>query len=220
MPSWGKTDNAANSVLWAPQQLKVEANTSTRDALFGNTSSDSYFTGATHGQYGVDDAEMQAARAGSGTKAAHAGWILRTEGSGGRAGRVHNEVLVAMSSMTGDAEDAAFADLAILITSQPSNASANASANETATFTVAAVTEPAGGSLTYAWQYSANVADSGSWAAAAGEDGVTGATGATLSVNSAAVNTSVIDDGAAFRVVISATGADAVTSENAILTIT
>lgn len=220
MSQWGKNDNAANSVLWAPQQLKVEANTTTRDALFGNTTADAYFTGATHGQYGVDDSETAAARAGAGAKAAHAGWVLRTEGSGGRAGRVHNEVLVAMSSMTGDAEDTVFPDLAILITSQPSNASANSAANETADFVVVAVTDPAGGSITYQWQYSANVADTGSWASVSGADGVSGDTTATLSVNSAAVNTAVIDDGTAFRVVLSSTGATTVNSDPAYITIT
>ena len=30
---------------------------------------------------------------------AHAGWVLRTEGSGGRAGRVQYETLVAMGSL-------------------------------------------------------------------------------------------------------------------------
>lgn len=35
----------------------------------------------------------------------HAGWVLRTEGTGGRAGRVQYETLVAMGSMTGDASD-------------------------------------------------------------------------------------------------------------------
>ena len=30
---------------------------------------------------------------------AHAGWVLRTEGTGGRAGRVQYEVLVAMGSL-------------------------------------------------------------------------------------------------------------------------
>ena len=35
----------------------------------------------------------------------HAGWVVRTEGSGGRAGRVQYETLVAMSSIQGDAED-------------------------------------------------------------------------------------------------------------------
>jgi hypothetical protein len=35
----------------------------------------------------------------------HAGWVLRKEGTGGRAGRVHYETLVAMGSMTGDGDD-------------------------------------------------------------------------------------------------------------------
>jgi hypothetical protein len=35
----------------------------------------------------------------------HAGWNIRTEGSGGRAGRVQYETIVAMGSMTGDGED-------------------------------------------------------------------------------------------------------------------
>jgi len=36
---------------------------------------------------------------GGGTGVAHAGWVLRTEGSGGRAGRVQYETLVAMGSL-------------------------------------------------------------------------------------------------------------------------
>ena len=35
----------------------------------------------------------------------HAGWVKKTEGSGGRAGRVFYETLVAASSITGDASD-------------------------------------------------------------------------------------------------------------------
>jgi hypothetical protein len=35
----------------------------------------------------------------------HAGWVLRTVGTGGRAGRVTYETLVAMRSMTGDGSD-------------------------------------------------------------------------------------------------------------------
>lgn len=38
-------------------------------------------------------------------KGGHAGWVIRTEGSGGRAGRVQIETLVAMGSMTGDGPD-------------------------------------------------------------------------------------------------------------------
>ena len=41
----------------------------------------------------------------------HAGWIRRTTGTGGRAGRVHYETLVAMGSITGDqADDIQFKD--------------------------------------------------------------------------------------------------------------
>lgn len=36
---------------------------------------------------------------------AHAGWVVRTEGTGGRAGRVQYETLVAMSSISDDASD-------------------------------------------------------------------------------------------------------------------
>ena len=40
-----------------------------------------------------------------GTILTHAGWVRRTVGTGGRAGRVQQEVLVAMGSMTGDQAD-------------------------------------------------------------------------------------------------------------------
>ena len=40
-----------------------------------------------------------------GREIAHVGWVKRTVGTGGRAGRVHYETLVAASSITGDSED-------------------------------------------------------------------------------------------------------------------
>ncbi len=40
----------------------------------------------------------------------HVGWVKRTVGTGGRAGRVHYETLVAASSISGDAEDIATPD--------------------------------------------------------------------------------------------------------------
>ena len=40
-----------------------------------------------------------------GTTLTHAGWVRRTVGTGGRAGRVQQEVLVAMGSITGDQSD-------------------------------------------------------------------------------------------------------------------
>lgn len=46
----------------------------------------------------------------TGHKAAHAGWVLRTVGTGGRAGRVQYETLVAMGSISGDSDDTIFKD--------------------------------------------------------------------------------------------------------------
>ena len=37
MAQWGTGDDHANSVSYAPQQFKVEANTANRQALYGNT---------------------------------------------------------------------------------------------------------------------------------------------------------------------------------------
>lgn len=57
--------------------------------------------------YGVSTSEMAYANTADTEADAvpHAGWVKRTLGSGGRAGRVHYEVLVAGSSITGDAPD-------------------------------------------------------------------------------------------------------------------
>lgn len=41
----------------------------------------------------------------SGTRAAHAGWNIKTTGSGGRAGRVTMETLVTLSNVVGDGSD-------------------------------------------------------------------------------------------------------------------
>lgn len=45
-----------------------------------------------------------------GTPVAHAGWVRRIVGTGGRAGRVQMETLVAMGTIAGDAEDQVFKD--------------------------------------------------------------------------------------------------------------
>lgn len=208
MSQWKNTDDAANSVLWAPTSVKLAPNTANRDDLFGNTTADATITGITVGQFGVDTSEAQAARAGANTKAAHAGWVLRTVGSGGRANRVQNEVLVAMGSMSGDAEDAVFADYKILIGTQPLSNTANTTNSENATFRVVASSVPSGATLTYAWTY-------------ANGDAI--ATNANVGVKTAAnlvINSAVQTTNASFKVTISATGAANVVSSNATLTIT
>lgn len=69
-----------------------------------------YATGAAidaNNVYGVSTAEMAYAN-GASTEAdniTHAGWVLRTAGTGGRAGRVFYETLVAASSISGDSDD-------------------------------------------------------------------------------------------------------------------
>lgn len=157
--------------------------------------------------FGVDTAEMSAERS-QGTAPAHAGWILRTEGTSGRAGRVFMETLVAMGSVTGDLEDVKIQDLNIVIGTQPANDSS--ATGEAVTFSVAATTVPTGGALTFAWSVSA---DAGATYAAATGGVYSGETTATLAISD---NTGL--DGNLYRCAISATGATTVTSTAATLT--
>ena len=212
MPLWGNTDDAANSTISAASQVNKTPNTANQTDLFGNTTPDAYFTGATIGQFGVDGGEMEAARA-TGVKPAHAGWILRTEGSGGRAGRVHQEVLVAMRTITGDAEDAVYPDFTLFITAQPEGASANSDADETGVFTVSADSAPEGATLTYLWQFSTDTGNTFATTVA-----VSGFAGQTTDELTVSANT--IADGTLVRCVVSAAGADSVTSDAAELTVT
>lgn len=55
--------------------------------------------------FGVDEGE-----AGVTTQITSAGWVQQTTGSGGRSGRVQYETLVALKTITGDAEDTVFLD--------------------------------------------------------------------------------------------------------------
>jgi hypothetical protein len=205
MAQWGSSDASSNSVLYAPAQVNLTPNTTNRDALYGNTTADAFVTGATIGMFAVDANEM-AANAGS---IAHTGWILRTEGSGGRSGRVQTEVLVAGGIVDDGSDDDTLPDYKIVISTQPSGATANTSDAEEATFTVAAVTVPSGGTLSYAWTYA-----NGDAIQAGANVGVS--TGATLTVNSGVETANV-----SFKVEISTTGGAAnVVSSNATLTIT
>ena len=71
--------------------------------LYANTQTSAFVTGANVGIFGVDTSEMANTSANSvASRPAHAGWVLRTAGTGNRNGRVQTEVLVAMGSMTGD----------------------------------------------------------------------------------------------------------------------
>lgn len=212
MAQWGTTDNAANSVLWAAAQLKVTANSDNQTALYNNTTADAFISGVTVGQFAVDSNEVEA----NDGREAHSGWVLRTVGSGGRAGRTMTEVLVAGGVGT-DAEDTVYKDFYITIAGQPSNASAintgNSTVNnQTNTFTVDAVTTPAGGSLSYLWYYSTN--GGSSYASVSSGAGFSGNTTATLTAraNTVANNTLV-------KCVVSVTGGTSVNSSAATFTV-
>lgn len=101
MGQWGNTDDSANSVFWANTTLNVKKN---QTELYGNTTTSAVITNAKVGVFGVSTDEIANTQSGAeGLKIGHAGWVLRTEGTGDRAGRVQYETLVAMSSITGDA---------------------------------------------------------------------------------------------------------------------
>lgn len=101
MAQWGNQDQASDSVLWANTTLNVAK---TQSEVFGNVTEDDLIQDLIVGQFGVSTDEI-ANTSGEGEYVTHAGWVLRKEGTGGRAGRVQYETLVAMSSITGDAAD-------------------------------------------------------------------------------------------------------------------
>jgi hypothetical protein len=199
MPLWSNTDGASS----APKH--------TVDTVTGNTGVQAYNVEPV-GTWGVDTTEARAKNVNG-----HAGWVLRTVGSGGRTGRVTEETLVAMGSMNTDGDDdVVYPDAVLRIASQPSNASvvANTGGSNTATFTISVTSTP-DATITYQWQYD----NSGTW-----EDVVddtpanttyTGATTESLVV----IPTDVDANTAKYRVVASSTGATSVTSANVVLTV-
>ena len=153
--------------------------------------------------HGVDTNEMAANKTVEG--AAHTGWNhVRTVGS-----RKIVETLVAMSKngITGDAEDVVFEDFLISIATQP--ADDEEASGESAVFSVVAAITGSGGTLTYQWQE-----DSGSGFANITEAGVYSG----VNTNRLVISDNTGLDTYQYRVVVSATGADSVTSAAATLT--
>lgn len=191
MPLWKNTDAAAS----APQF--------TVDTITGNTGVQA-FEATPVGTWGVDTTEARAKNVNG-----HAGWVLRTVGSGGRSGRIIEETLVAMGSMTGDSEDTVYPDAVLSIASQPTNRSIIAGGGNTATFTVGVTSTP-DATITYQWQYNNGT----SWGNVANgtpaNTTYTGATSASLVV----LPTTTEANNALYRVTASSAGATSVTSSN------
>lgn len=196
MALWGNTDQADNAPIYAPAQKKQKANTATRDAMFGNTSV---------GTFAADGDEVAAKDGGI----AHTGWVLRTEGTGGRAGRVQYEVLVAGGINSDASDDAELQDNLITVDTAPSAQTVTGPA--AASFDVVASIDPAG-TLEYQWQIStggaySDIADAGVYS---------GATTDTL-----AISDSTGLDGNRYRVIVSeaADNAETQTTTGVVLTV-
>jgi len=153
----GNYDSSANVPLWAAASVFKAPTTAEATALYGNTTTSSYVTGEAIGVFAVDDNEIQV----GGSKGSHAGWVLRTTGSGGRAGRVTEETLSVVSTFRTDnnADDAVYPDSSIVVSTQPLSAlvRANTANANTASFTVAVASKPTRSTVTYVWQL--NTAD-------------------------------------------------------------
>lgn len=211
MPLWGNVDNAANSDIAALIQVSSNtANVTAKTALFNNTTANVFQKSVNGnvivGQFGVSAGEQTATQ--SSGHAAHAGWVLRHEGTGGRAGRVWYETLVAMGSMSGDAsDDTVLPDYKLTIRTQPVSSSTNVSSN--VTLSVTAASSPTGATITYQWQRFSN-----GWVNLTNAGGYANVTTRTLTANNETANGNV------FRVAVSTTGAATIYSSNATITLT
>lgn len=180
MSQWGNIDRANNSVLWGTALVKKPVTTTERDRLYGNTTANAYISGQTIGQFGVSPSEASATAA-----VTHAGWVLRTVGSGGRAGRIQYETLVAGGSIVGDgSDDPVFPDAKITITAQPSNATANSSAKQSVTFNVTTSVAPTTATVGYQWFYTAQAGNTQTYTVVTGNTAFSGGNTKTLTANS------------------------------------
>jgi hypothetical protein len=166
MSSWGKFDNAANAPYWAvnstimnvteTEQWHSTANSTNVAVLYGNTTSNVWTDRQTIGLFSVSEHETQVARVNPNeTRVAHSGWVLKTTGQGGRAGRVQTEVLVAFTPQgpaDGDGEIWANTYITITNPSATSGFTSSTNANTILLSTVATQTGNTYGGVLYQWQ--------------------------------------------------------------------
>lgn len=225
MSSWGNNDNSANAPYWAVNSAIAPANpnraapTAANVALlYANTTANVYTAAETIGLFGLDSQEVTVLN----NKGAHTGWVLKTQGSGGRANRVQYETLVALSTVIKDGDAQLFPNVAIsLAVTSAASVVANTIYANSATFVVTpTLTGNTAAALTYQWQVN-NAAGSLGWTnvvnGTPANTNYTGGTSATLLVKPAdtTVNTH------RFRVTVTAAdqGVSA-TSSNGVITVT
>jgi len=112
MALWSNTDANTSAPKFVGAVTPVQAANGL--VMYANTTPNVFVVGQNVGVFGVDTTEHTVSET-SANHAQHAGWVLVRAGSGRRAGRFHNETLVAMGSMTGDGsptanDDTTFAD--------------------------------------------------------------------------------------------------------------
>ena len=237
MSSHGNYDNAANAPLWAVNSTITKAAPAATHAaptrtnvtyLYGNTAPNAYIAGDTIGLFMVDQNEMDVQEA-NGTPPVHKGWNLKTTGSGGRAGRVQWETLVALAQVSSDnnTDDTTLADSKITISVQPATVqTVSAASANTLTYSVtASITSGASAALTYQWQVNNN--SGGTWVNI--DPGTNVSTGQPGAMNKTGANTAtlVVDptgttaNNYVFRCVVTAAGTGATaTSANGRILIT
>lgn len=195
MSSWGNNDNSANAPYWAVNSA-IAANNANQAAptaanvalLYANTTANVYTSRETIGLFGMDAQEVTVL----GNKGPHTGWVLKTEGQGGRANRIQYETLVALNTMLKDGDGQLFPNVAIsLSVTSAASVVANASYANSATFVVTpTLTGNTAATLTYQWQVN-NAAGSLGWTnvvnGTPANTNYTGGTTATLLVKPADV---------------------------------
>ena len=95
MSSWAKSDAFGSAPLWALARVKKAPISGNMGAaasgkLFNNATANNLISGVTIGLFNLKDSEVE--------KGAHAGWSLKTTGTGGRASRVVYETLVCLAN--------------------------------------------------------------------------------------------------------------------------
>ena len=107
MALWSNTDANTSAPKFAVAGgLGVSEN---GDTLYANTTTSAFVTGVKLGVFGVDVVEQGLGNNATGI-GSHSGWNLVTQGTGGRAGRIQTETLVAMGSMLTTSDGSASAN--------------------------------------------------------------------------------------------------------------
>lgn len=119
MSSWGNNDNAANAPYWAVNSTIVNAPGVKASAaaptaanvalLYANTTANVYTSRETIGLFAIDTAESANSQQAG---VSHQGWVLKTTGQGGRAGRTQYETLVVLSTINEDGDTTTIANTA------------------------------------------------------------------------------------------------------------